>query len=207
MSSAVDMVVVIRRGRKGGSCWRDKSCCFSIHPFSQTALVELESLVTDSPSRSRSGRCHSSPRRLRQASMALPWFSSQYPSPTLSPSWLTSCLAALTDIDPTLSNPALIKQANAQFLLSDLKDSTVRGSGLPAGVEEMETGVLWEGGVGGRGKGGVLQVVGIMDVSIAFSSSSKLIDVHVCAYLSHCTQRHLLTPLAVIFRSQHQPLP
>ncbi|EMD33531.1 hypothetical protein CERSUDRAFT_57022 [Gelatoporia subvermispora B] len=73
------------------------------------------------------------------------WLIQQYPKPRIDPQWLDECYAWIEgdlNLDPTTQLEEIIQHVESQLLQSDLRDSMLAGTGLPANVAEQINVVL-----------------------------------------------------------------
>ncbi|EPQ54219.1 hypothetical protein GLOTRDRAFT_11659, partial [Gloeophyllum trabeum ATCC 11539] len=65
------------------------------------------------------------------------WVQRSYPRPQVHPGWLEQCYEYILEnlkLDPSTDLQNIIHNVEAQFLQSDLQDSTVPGTGLPPDI-------------------------------------------------------------------------
>ncbi|OCH94365.1 hypothetical protein OBBRIDRAFT_823487 [Obba rivulosa] len=73
------------------------------------------------------------------------WLRQHYPKPDVDPQWLDECYAWIEGefrLNPITQFDDIVEHINSQLLQSDLRDSTIAGTGLPPNVTEEDDIVL-----------------------------------------------------------------
>lgn len=75
------------------------------------------------------------------------WIKQAYPKPSVDPAWLEACLTWISDElqlnDVDTQGDDMISNVDTQLLNSDLKDSTLAGTGFPMNIGLAEEARLW----------------------------------------------------------------
>ncbi|EEB92609.1 hypothetical protein MPER_08856, partial [Moniliophthora perniciosa FA553] len=70
------------------------------------------------------------------------WLNANYPKPRIDPEWLQGCYDWVTsekNLDPTTDIDQIIHEIELQLLESDLRDSMLHGTGIPAQIADPDT--------------------------------------------------------------------
>ncbi|KAI0044040.1 hypothetical protein FA95DRAFT_1497719 [Auriscalpium vulgare] len=88
------------------------------------------------------------------------WLAQTYPKPQVDAEWLDACynwVSTECGLNPATDMPAIRDQVEAQLLQSDLSDSMISGTGLPANVSELT-------GTNLRGPPTLVEIVDMTDI-------------------------------------------